>query len=237
MTNTATGDIVPAADITPKALQTPRTAGLAGVAFAVLFGVIVVLLRTVVPADPHAAGAWLANASDRRDVQFALGLVPFCGIFFLWFMGAVRARIGESEDKFLATVFLGSGVLFIAMLFVLAAIFGALLGVAGLHNGNPPLDAWQLGRRKRRSILPPSTPFEIGSRLHDHVVDHCLPVADPQPGGGGRWLGSGPPAALREPVDSVARAGLPVLGAPGEHQHRDLVVPQCRVTRRTAYRH
>lgn len=37
--------------------------------------------------------------------------MPFCGIFFLWFMGAVRARIGESEDKFLSTVFLGSGVL------------------------------------------------------------------------------------------------------------------------------
>jgi hypothetical protein len=128
VTNSATGDIVPAtADITPKALQTPRAAGLAGVVFAVLF-------------------AWLTNASDRRDTQFALGLVPFCGIFFLWFMGAVRARIGESEDKFLSTVFFGSGILFIAMIFVFAALFGALLAVAGLHNGNPPLDTWQLGR-------------------------------------------------------------------------------------------
>jgi len=37
-------------------------------------------------------------------------------------------------------------VLFIAMVFVFAALFGALLGVAGLHDGNPPLDIWQLGR-------------------------------------------------------------------------------------------
>ena len=74
------------------------------------------------------------KASGRRDVQFALGLVPFCGIFFLWFMGAVRVRIGESEDKFLSTVFPGSGVLFIAMVFVFAAQFGALLGVAALRN-------------------------------------------------------------------------------------------------------
>lgn len=147
MTDSATGDIVPAtADITPKALQTPRAAGLAGVLFAVLFGVIVILLRKVVPGNPHAAGGWLTNASSRHEIQFALGLVPFCGIFFLWFMGAVRARVGESEDKFLSTVFLGSGVLFIAMLFVFAALFGALLGVAGLHGGNPPLDLWQLGR-------------------------------------------------------------------------------------------
>jgi hypothetical protein len=111
-----------------------------------LFGLIVVLLREVVPADPHATGAWLTKASSRRKVQFALGLVPFCGIFFLWFMGAVRSRIGETEDKFLATVFLGSGLLFIAMLFVFSALFGALIGVAGLHNGNPPLGIWQLGR-------------------------------------------------------------------------------------------
>jgi len=142
-----TGDIAAATtDITPKRLRTPRAAGLAGVLFAVLFSVIVVLLRKVVPADPHAAGEWLTSTTSRRNIQFALGLVPFCGIFFLWFMGAVRDRIGEYEDKFLATVFLGSGLLFIAMVFAFSALFGALIGLAGLHNGNPPLDIWQLGR-------------------------------------------------------------------------------------------
>ena len=53
MANPATVDIIPApAGITPKALQTPRAAGLAGVLFAVLFAVIVILLRKVVPTDP-----------------------------------------------------------------------------------------------------------------------------------------------------------------------------------------
>jgi hypothetical protein len=122
-------------EITPRVLRTPRAAGLAGIVFAVLFGLIVVLLRRVVPADPHDAGAWLTKAGSRREIQLALGLVLFCGIFFLWFMGAVRSRIGETEDKFLATVFLGSGLLFIAMLFVFSALFGALIGVAGLHHG------------------------------------------------------------------------------------------------------
>lgn len=136
MTNPASGDAtVGTADITPRVLRTPRAAGL--------------------------AGEWLTSASSRRDIRFALGLVPFCGIFFLWFMGAIRARIGESEDKFLSTVFLGSGLLFIAMVFVFAALFGALIGVAGLHNGSPPLDIWQLGR-ETRSILPPSTPCGWG---------------------------------------------------------------------------
>jgi hypothetical protein len=133
-------------EITPRVLDTPRAAGVAGILFALLFGLIVVLLRRVIPSNPHTAGTWLTNASDRRELTFALALVPFSGIFFLWFMGAVRSRIGDAEDKFFSTVFLGSGLLFVAMLFVFAALFGALIGIAGLHKGNPPLDIWQLGR-------------------------------------------------------------------------------------------
>jgi hypothetical protein len=132
--------------ITPRVLQTPRAAAVAGILFALLFGVIVVLLRKVVPSNPSTAGAWLTQPSDRRELTFALALVPFCGIFFLWFMGAVRARIGDAEDKFFSTVFMGSGLLFVAMIFVFAAIFGALISFAGLHHGRPPTDIWQLGR-------------------------------------------------------------------------------------------
>ena len=72
--------------------------------------------------------------------------MPFCGIFFLWFLGAVRAQIGEAEDKFFATIILGSGLLFIAMLFVFGALFGALLTLAGIYDGEPPLAVWRLGR-------------------------------------------------------------------------------------------
>ena len=52
----------------------------------------------------------------------ALNLGPFTGIAFLWFIGVVRDRFGNHEDRFLATVSLGSGLLFIAMLFVAAAV-------------------------------------------------------------------------------------------------------------------
>ena len=60
-----------------------------------------------------------------------LYLVPFAGIAFLWFIGVVRDRIGAREDKFFGTVFLGSGLLFVAMLFAAAAVLGGL--IAG-HN-------------------------------------------------------------------------------------------------------
>lgn len=64
--------------------------------------------------------------------QFAVGyscfeLVPFAGIAFLWFIGALRDRLGHLEDRFFATVFLGSTLLFLAMFFTAAAIVGALV--------------------------------------------------------------------------------------------------------------
>ena len=43
----------------------------------------------------------------------------------------VRDRIGELEDRFFATVFLGSALLFLAMLFAAAAVAGGLIIVYG----------------------------------------------------------------------------------------------------------
>jgi hypothetical protein len=106
-------------------LATPRAAALAGILFAVLLGVAYILIRVSIPADPADDKDWLAENSGT--VALALGIVPFAGLAFLWFMGVVRDRIGASEDRFVATVLLGSGLLFLAMLFVSAAIGAGLL--------------------------------------------------------------------------------------------------------------
>ena len=39
----------------------------------------------------------------------------------MWFLGVLRDRLGAKEDKFFATVFLGSGLMFLGMLFVAAS--------------------------------------------------------------------------------------------------------------------
>ena len=101
----------------PAAMRTPRAAALAGIVFAVLLTATLVLIRVAT-----AAGAWSADPDQRRTARLALHLVPFTGIAFLWFIGVVRDRIGEREDRFFATVSLGSGLLFVAMLFVAAAV-------------------------------------------------------------------------------------------------------------------
>ena len=56
-----------------------------------------------------------------------MSLIPYAGIAFLWFIGVIRTRLGDQEDKLFATAFLGSGLLFVAMLFSAAAVNGALL--------------------------------------------------------------------------------------------------------------
>jgi MFS family permease len=111
--------------LTTPRLRTPRTAAIAGILFSVLLISSFLLLRFAVPADPLEAGAWLKTNSNT--VALSLNLVPFAGIAFLWFIGVLRDRLGEREDRFFATVFLGSGLLFLAMLFFSAAVAGGII--------------------------------------------------------------------------------------------------------------
>jgi hypothetical protein len=115
----------PGATLTTTRLKTPRTAAIAGILFSVLLLTSFLLLRLAVPANPLEAGAWLKTNSNT--VALALNLMPFAGIAFLWFIGVLRDRLGELEDRFFATVFLGSGLLFLAMLFVSAAMAGGVI--------------------------------------------------------------------------------------------------------------
>lgn len=111
--------------LTRPRLKTPRAAAIAGILFSVLLIAVFGLLRVSVPADPHDAGAWLSR--EPRTVVIALNLVPFAGIAFLWFIGVLRDRLGAAEDRFFATVFFGSGLLYLAMLFCAAALAGAVI--------------------------------------------------------------------------------------------------------------
>jgi hypothetical protein len=125
-------------------LRTPRAAAVAGILFSVLLTSELVLLRVSVPAHPAVAGDWLSDSRRRAAVAIALNLVPFAGIAFLWFVGVLRDRIGEREDRFFATVFLGSGLLFVALIFVAAAVADGL--IADVTSGPPSAGNLTLGR-------------------------------------------------------------------------------------------
>ncbi len=119
--------------LTRKRLTTPRAAAIAGILFALLYGIGLALIRISIPADIAADGAWLETNS--RTVALGLNLVPFAGIAFLWFIGVIRDRLGDMEDRFFATVFLGSGLLFLALTFVGAALAGGLLSSYSVAPG------------------------------------------------------------------------------------------------------
>lgn len=114
-------------------LRTPRAAALAGIVFSVLMILIFGLLRFSVPGNPLEAGAWLSTSN--HTVALALNLMPIAGISFLWFIGVLRDRLGPREDRFFASVFLGSGLLFLAMLFASASVIGAIILVFAADPG------------------------------------------------------------------------------------------------------
>jgi hypothetical protein len=114
--------------LTGAQLKTPKAAAIAGIAFSVLQIAIIGMLRRSIPADPLDPGAWLVT--EPKTVTLALNLIPFAGVAFLWFIGVLRDRLGQQEDRFFATVFFGSGLLFLAMLFAAAAIIGTIVLMA-----------------------------------------------------------------------------------------------------------
>src|SRR6202035_451234 len=135
-----------------SALRTPRAAAVAGIAFSALLISSLVLLRVSVPAESAVPGTWLTDPGKRTAVAIGLNLIPFAGIAFLWFIGVIRDRIGTHEDRFFATVFLGSGLLFVAMMFVAAAVAGGLIAEVS-SSGLPGADTPALGRNVTSILL------------------------------------------------------------------------------------
>jgi hypothetical protein len=118
-------------DFEYRRLTTPRAAAIAGILFGVLFSASLILLRSAIPAHPFSSPEWIEQGARR--ITFALELMPFAGIAFLWFIGVLRDRLGNFEDQLFSTVFFGSGLLFLAMVFVSMAIAGGLIAGSQLH--------------------------------------------------------------------------------------------------------
>jgi hypothetical protein len=117
--------------IADDSLATPRAAAIAGILFAILFSTSYSLILRATPDLTADTGAWLTNGTET--VALAIGLIPFAGIAFLWFMAVVRDRLGHLEDQFFSTLFFGSGLLYLAMIFTASALFGGLLYIGRQH--------------------------------------------------------------------------------------------------------
>jgi len=134
--------------ISSPSVAPPRAAAFAGVLFAVLMIIAMAIIRSAVPAHPVKDGTLLSDPMRRSALGLALSLTPFAGIAFLWFIAVVRDRFGALEDRFFATVLLGSGLLFVGALFSATVIAGAFVSTLSDPGPHPPSsETYQFARR------------------------------------------------------------------------------------------
>ena len=88
------------------------------------------------PEEITTDTTWVASGADQ--IRWALGMMPFAGIAYLWFIGVARDRLGELEDRFFSSVFYGSSLLFLAMVFVSMALAGGVLVTYPMATGETP---------------------------------------------------------------------------------------------------
>jgi hypothetical protein len=106
-----------------------RSAAVAGILFGLLLLAAMIMLR--IALSEGGFNTLQDNAQQRNLIRLSLSLVPFAGIAFLWFIGVVREELGDIEDRLFSTVFMGSGLLFLAMLFTGAATSTSVLAMVG----------------------------------------------------------------------------------------------------------
>ncbi len=112
-------------------IRSPRSAAFAGIIYSILMITGMILTASIARVrlediTPELLESW------SRKASLIIIMVPFAGIAFLWFTGVVRDLLGELEDRFFATIFYGSGIIQVVLLFIWGAIFGAIMATRSL---------------------------------------------------------------------------------------------------------
>jgi hypothetical protein len=135
--------------LTARRWRSRRSAAIAGIVFAVLLLTALTMMR--IALSEASLEALQTDAQRRSLIRWSLHLVPFAGIAFLWFIGVVREQLGDVEDRLFSTVFLGSGLLFLAMLFIGAVTSTSLLSM--LAGPDPDADLFAYGRSSTQTLI------------------------------------------------------------------------------------
>jgi hypothetical protein len=145
-------------------LRSPRSAAAAGIVFSLLAFASLVTIHVARPKKPADSADLLTSSPQRELILIGLSLLPFAAVAFLWFVGVIRERIGEREDKFFGTVFLGSGLLFVGVLLVGEAV------TAGMVLNIQPDSAQSL------SLTPPEW-WSFAHNISSELTEAALQMA------------------------------------------------------------
>lgn len=132
-------------------LRTARSAAIAGLIFALIMVAVLFLFRSAFPFDATLNTPRVPTAEDLDRGRWALLLLPYAGIAFIWFMAALNYNLGHADHRLFTTVFLTSGAVFVALIFVAGAV------------GTAELSAWQAGQDLSSSarLIPGITVNEL----------------------------------------------------------------------------
>ena len=114
-----------------------ESAAVAGIVYAILAAIAwQLLVRFPQPTmSDQELASWYAESGNRWSLIAALNLAAISSVAFLWFVAVLRRRIGDREDRFFATVFLGSALVWVAVWLVGAASLAAIAVAMGLSGG------------------------------------------------------------------------------------------------------
>ena len=135
--------------LTARFWRSRRAAAIAGILFGVLLITALTMVRIALAED--SLQSLQTDGQRRMLIRLSINLVPFAGIAFLWFIGVVREQISAIEDRLFSTVFLGSGLLFLAMLFAGAVTSASLMEMLAGRNVNAEL--WAYGRTSTQALI------------------------------------------------------------------------------------
>ena len=101
-----------------------EAAALAGMCYSVLAVLALTRMSSYPSLDvgDDELTAWFDDLENQVLLGGALGLASISAIAFLWFIAVIRRRLGDREDRFFATVFLGSGIAYVSVWVVGSAV-------------------------------------------------------------------------------------------------------------------
>lgn len=122
-----------------RKIRSIEAAAIAGVAFFVLSAVSLALLASFPDLDQSDAqlNVWFDDPSNQSKLILGANLMAISSIMFLWFVAVFRRRLGDLEDRFFGTVFLGSAFAFVGVwLGHAAAIAGPAIAMSHVEGAS-----------------------------------------------------------------------------------------------------
>jgi hypothetical protein len=100
-----------------RPMRSVEAAAVAGVLYSVLtIAALVALSRfPSLALSDEAITAWFDDTEHQATLILGLNLAALSSVAFLWFVAVIRRRLGDREDRFFATVFRGSAIVYVTL--------------------------------------------------------------------------------------------------------------------------